>query len=71
MPRDATAIVLIFFSCDVTAAGPPMAQRRFRYAEIMRNTLDTPPIGLDQPQRAARHLHGGSIWKHLPFREPE
>ena len=61
VPRDATAIVLIFFSCDVTAAGPPMAQRRFRYAEIMRNTLDTPPICLDQPQRAARHLHGGSI----------
>src|SRR6202047_3933652 len=51
VPRDATAIVLIFFSCDVTAAGPPLAQRRFRYAEIMRNTLDTPPTGLDQPHR--------------------
>jgi hypothetical protein len=28
-----------------------MAQRRFRYAEIMRNTLNTPPTGLDQPHR--------------------
>jgi hypothetical protein len=51
VPRDATAIVLIFFSCDVTAAGPPLAQRRFRYAEIMRNTLNSPPTGLDQPHR--------------------
>jgi hypothetical protein len=50
VPHDATAIDLIFF-LRRHSGGTAKAQRRFRYAEIMRNTLNTPPTGLDQPHR--------------------
>ena len=62
VPRDATAIVLIFFSCDVTAAGPPMTQRRFRYAEIMRATRWTlrPLVSISRNERRGAALAGGA-----------